>query len=61
LAGCGLCTSRGDARKMVQAGAVTVGEDRVTDIETLISPEQIGESGLLLRKGKKSYCRLILR
>ena len=61
LAACGLCTSRGDARKMVQAGAVLVGEDRVTDIEILIRPEQVGESGLLLRKGKKSYCRLILR
>ena len=60
LASCGLCASRGEARKMVLAGAVLAGEDRITDIETLIRPEQIGESGLLLRKGKKSYCRLIL-
>ena len=61
LAVCGLCASRGEARKMVQAGAVLAGEEKVTDIETLISPEQIGGSGLLLRKGKKNYCRLILR
>ncbi|MEG0270420.1 MAG: tyrosine--tRNA ligase, partial [Clostridia bacterium] len=29
LATCGLCASRGEARKMVQAGAVLVGEDKV--------------------------------
>ncbi|MCL1854722.1 MAG: tyrosine--tRNA ligase [Clostridia bacterium] len=61
LAVCGLCASRGEARKMVQAGAVLVGGDRVTDIETLISSEKIGAEGLLLRKGKKNHCRLILR
>ena len=60
LAGCGLCSSRGEARKMVQSGAVLVGEDKATDIEQVITAGQIGENGLLLRKGKKSYCRLVL-
>ncbi len=61
LALCGLCSSRGDARKMVQAGAVLVGDDKVTDVEARIAPEQIGADGLLMRKGKKNYCRLILK
>ena len=60
LADCGLCSSRGEARKMVQSGAVLVGEDKATDIEQVITAGQIGENGLLLRKGKKSYCRLVL-
>ena len=58
---CGLCASRGEARKMVQSGAVAVGEEKATDIEQRIQAEQIGSDGLLLRKGKKSYCRLVLR
>ena len=61
LALCGLCASRSEARKMVQAGAVLVGETKVTDIEYLIDVLQIGTDGLLLRKGKKNYCRLILK
>ena len=61
LATCGLCASRGEARKMVQAGAVLVGETKATDIEMRIEPEMIGADGLLLRKGKKNYCRLILK
>jgi len=61
LALCGLCASRGEARKMVQAGAVMAGEEKVTDIEATISEEMIGSEGLLLRKGKKNYCRLVLK
>ncbi len=61
LALCGLCASRGEARKMVQAGAVLAGEEKVTDIEAQITPEQIGGDGLLLRKGKKNFCRLQLK
>ena len=57
---CGLCASRGEARKMVQSGAVLIGEEKVTDIEQRIEAAQIGEGGLLLRKGKKSYCKLVL-
>ncbi len=61
LALCGLCASRGEARKMVQAGAVCVAEEKVADIEARIEKAQIGPDGLLLRKGKKNYCRLIIR
>ncbi len=60
LAMCGLCSSRGEARKMVQAGAVLVGDDKATDVEFRIDPAQIGTDGLLLRKGKKNYCRLVM-
>ena len=59
LALCGLCTSRSEARKMVAQGAVSVADERVTDIDYLISPEQIQGEGLLLRRGKKNYCRIL--
>ncbi len=60
LAACGLCSSRSEARKMVQSGAVLMGDIKVTDIQQQIEAAQIGADGLLLRKGKKSYCRLVL-
>ena len=60
LAECGLCKSRGEARKMVQAGAVIIGEEKIIDIDAAITPEQIGPEGLMLKKGKKGYCRLVL-
>ena len=60
LAECGLCKSRGDARKMVESGAVTVNEEKIADIDAVLVPAQFGGEGLMLRKGKKSYCRLVL-
>ena len=61
LAASGLCASRGEARKMVQAGAVLLGESKVTDVEACVAEADIDPDGLLMRKGKKSYCRLLLK
>ena len=57
----GLCTSKSEARKMVMQGAVAIGDEKVTDIDTLISYEQIGSDGLLLRRGKKNYVRIMMK
>ena len=61
LALCGLCKSRNDARQQVQAGAVLVGDEKVTDPNAVLAEAQFGEEGLLIRKGKKNYMRLILK
>lgn len=58
---CGLCVSRGDARKQVQQGAVTAGDQKVTDIDFTVTEDMIPTDGLLLRKGKKNYCRVVLQ
>ena len=60
LNSCGLCTSNSEARKLVQQGGATVGEAKITDINYVITEDMISTDGLLLRKGKKSYCRLLL-
>ena len=58
---CGLCASQGEARKLVQGGGQTVGAAKVTDVNAVLTAEQIGAEGILLRKGKKSYHRLVLK
>jgi tyrosyl-tRNA synthetase len=60
LSDCGLCKSRGEARKLVEAGAIAVNDEKVSDIDTKITPEQILGDGVMLRKGKKGYCRILL-
>jgi tyrosyl-tRNA synthetase len=61
LALAGMCRSKSDARKQVEAGAVLVAEEKVTDVNAVITAEMFGEDGLMLRKGKKTFCRLILK
>ena len=61
LALVGLAKSRGAARKLVEQNAVRMGEEKVTDVESRLSPDAIPADGLLLRVGKKSYHRLVLK
>lgn len=58
---CGLCQSRGQARTMVNQGAVLVGETKATNPDLPLSRDDFGAEGLLLRRGKKNYCRVILK
>ena len=58
---CGLCTSKGDARKQIQQGAVVMNDCKVTDIDTVLTADMIPTDGILLRKGKKNYCRVVLK
>ena len=58
---CGLCTSKGDARKQIQQGAVVMNDSKVTDIDTVLTADMIPADGILLRKGKKNYCRVVLK
>ena len=56
----GLCSSKSDARRNVQQGGVTANNVKVTDISLSFSAEELKE-GIILRRGKKNYQRVILK
>ena len=56
----GLCTSRGDARRNVEQGGVTAGDEKITDIGKAFGKEAFAD-GLVLRRGKKNYKKLIIK
>ena len=58
---CGLCQSKGDARKQVQQGAVLIGDSKVDSIDRVLTREELSGEGALLRRGKKNYCRVKLQ
>ena len=56
LAETGLCPSKGQARKDVQAGGIYVNNERVQDVAAKLERKDlIAGSVLVLRKGKKTY------
>jgi len=55
----GLCASRSEARRAVEQGGASLDNDKVTDIRYLISKEAL-TAGCILRRGKKSYKKIIL-
>ena len=56
----GLCKSQSDARKQIEQNAVTAGNDKISDVSAVLTAEQIGAEGILLKKGKKGFCRVAL-
>ena len=55
----GLCTTKSDARRNIQQGGVTVNDEKITDIGRIFPADELRE-GLVLRRGKKNYNRVVL-
>ena len=56
----GLCKSQSDARKQIEQNAVSINDQKITDPAATLASDQLKES-VLLKKGKKSFCRIILK
>jgi tyrosyl-tRNA synthetase len=61
LAKSGMVPSNSEARRAVQQGGVTVDGEKVTDAHATLSAEQLSGEGVVLKKGKKNFRRMILK
>ncbi len=59
LVACNLCPSKGEARRLVQQGGVSLDGEKVTALDLVISKESL-KNGVKLRKGKKVYKKAII-
>ena len=60
LVKCGLAASKGEARRLVQQGGVSVNDEKVSAIETTFGGEQFTGDGVIIKKGKKVFHRAVL-
>ncbi len=57
----GLCESRGDARRNIQQGGVSVADEKVTDISTKYGKDAFAGEGLIVKRGKKKFAKVICK
>ena len=55
-----LCPSRGEARRLIQQGGVSVGDDKVTDFAKEYTSSDFEGDGLIVKKGKKTFHRFTM-
>ena len=55
LAKLGITKSRGEGRRLVQQGGVSVNDEKVTDIGLAFTQEQLKEKAIIVKKGKKIF------
>ena len=56
-----LAPSRSDARRAVEQGGVSVADAKVTDIKTTYSADSFGADGLVVKRGKKKFVKIIVK
>ena len=57
----GLVPSKSEARRAVQQGGVAVDGEKVTDIYAAFAGETLGDDGVVLKKGKKNFRKIVLK
>ena len=57
---CNLAPSKSEARRLIQGGAITFKGEKVSRFDIQISGEEIGD-GALLKKGKKSFVKVMIK
>lgn len=57
----GLTASRSEARRAVEQGGVTVDNEKVTDIKTAYAPEIFDGEGIVVKRGKKNFKRVVMK
>ena len=56
----GLAKSRSEARRAVEQGGVSVNDEKVTDIRMSFAANEIPAEGLVIKKGKKNFKKIVV-
>lgn len=60
IARTGIVPSRGEGRRLITQGGLTVNDVKIASIDQTIPKESFEGDGLIVKKGKKSYFKVIL-
>lgn len=57
----GLASSNAEARRNVEQGGVMAGGEKVTDTKMMVTKDDIGQDGIVLKRGKKKFVKVICK
>ncbi|MDD5604146.1 MAG: tyrosine--tRNA ligase [Eubacteriales bacterium] len=55
----GIIPSKGEGRRLISQGGLYVNDIRIVDFDHLVNPDDFKEGCLLIRKGKKSFHKIV--
>ncbi len=59
LLACGLCPSKGEAKRLIQQGGVAVNDQKIIDPFAVIGADAFAEGHAMIKKGKKTYHKAV--
>ncbi len=61
LVKCGLAASKGEGRRLVQQGGISVNDEKITDFATAFDKTAFAGDGAIIRKGKKVFHKAVVK
>ncbi len=55
----GLCASKGEARRIVQQNGLSINDVKYTDVNGTVTADMITDEGIIIKKGKKVFHRVV--
>lgn len=56
-----LIPSKGEGRRLIQQNGIAINDEKVGDVNMTVSEDMFGENGMIIKKGKKIFHRVILK
>ena len=57
----GIAPSKSEARRLIQGGAITIGGNKISDFNITIDFNNFENDSVLVKKGKKTFIKVILK
>lgn len=61
LAATKIVPSKGEGRRLIQQGGLTVNDVKVTDVNAVVSQKDFINGNMMVKRGKKSYNKIVLK
>ena len=61
FADAGLCKSNGDARRLIQGGGASLNDEKITDLDRVVTAADLQDGAVVLKAGKKNLKRVVLK
>lgn len=52
--------SKGEGRRLIQQGGLSLNDTKVTDVNRLVTAEDFNDGSMMVKRGKKNYNRIVL-
>ncbi len=60
LVKCGLASSKGEGRRLVEQGGISVDDEKIADIYAVVPAARLAGEGVIVKKGKKVFHRAFI-
>ena len=59
LVATGLVQSKGEARRIVQQNGLSINDEKYTDVNGTVTADMLTDDGIIIKKGKKVFHRIV--